>query len=343
MHSQFAAQANITFVAAWTSIRTQDSASNTYNTYLQAPSDGRLDSINYTCTWSDPTDDMISIAHELTFGAAIATSNILIMTQRSKDQLEAAPELLTQGQPEILAPNLTLVNRTIDQEVEVAMTFNETVYEAQPQWLAAAFTVIVMACLSIIPTYWGWWRLGRPVSMSPLEVAKAFDAPLMQQAHPNGTIDDHLRSFGDTRVRYGYHATVAEQLQSDITEQPSYLPTVNSTLNTTVIDRGSTGALRPTRPQHPSTVNASTSSTPMVSPTTPSDEIELQMLHSEPSPIPGMQSNDASTRHSLASSGSHDTNVRTQGQSSSNSALGTGFRSSRIHTRIEMRLRFAKE
>jgi hypothetical protein len=319
MHSQFAAQANITFVAAWTSIRTQDPAANTY---LQAPNDGSLDSINYTCTWSDPTDDMISLAHELTLRAAIATSNTLITTQRLGEDLENIPDLLTQGQPEILAPNLTLVNRTIDQEVEVAMTFNETVYEAQPQWLAGAFTVIVMACLSIIPTYWGWWRLGRPVSMSPLEVAKAFDAPLMQQADPNGTVDDHLKKFGDTQVRYGYHATVAEQLQSDFTEQPSCPPTIDSTLNTLVIGEGSRDDLRSTRS---------------------SDEIELQTLQSEASPVPRVHSNDESARHSLAFSGSHDTNVRAQGQSSSDSALGTGFRSSRIHTRIVMRLGFAKE
>jgi len=333
MHSQFAAQANITFVAAWTSIRTQDPASNTY---LQAPNDGSLDSINYTCTWSDPTDDMISLAHELTLRAAIATSNTLITTQRLEEDLENIPDLLTQGQPEILAPNLTLVNRTIDQEVEVAMTFDETVYEVQPQSLAAAFTLIVMACLSIIPTYWGWWRLGRPVSMSPLEVAKAFDAPLMQQADPNGTINDHLRSVGNTRVRYGYHATVAEQLQSDITEQPSCPPTIDSNLNTPIVDQGSRDDLRPTRP---SAANESTSSTPMLSPTRPTHEIELQMLQSEASPIPRVHSND----ESVASSGSRETNVRTQGQSLSDSALGTGFRSSRIHTRIEMRLRFAKE
>jgi hypothetical protein len=122
MESQFAAQANITFVSAWTSIRTQDIATNNY---LQAPSDGRLDSINYTYAWSDPTDDMISMAHELTLRAAIATTNALITTSSLDIQLDTIPNLLTQGQPEILSPNLTLVNRTVDQEVDVAMTFEE--------------------------------------------------------------------------------------------------------------------------------------------------------------------------------------------------------------------------
>lgn len=65
--------------------------------------------------------------------------------------------------------------------------------------------VITLAWLSIISTYWGWWRIGRPVSMSPLEIAKAFDAPLMQESSQNGTVDDHLRAVGSMRLRYGFH------------------------------------------------------------------------------------------------------------------------------------------
>ena len=200
---QFAAQANIStegivisnqlvISQSISSIDTQDAASNMY---LQAPSDG-LKGINYELMWSDPTDDMISAAHELTLRTAIATTEILVVTSSNKDEVETDPNLLTQGQPEITSPNLTFVNRTTDQEVKVTMTFEENVYETQPEWLAGAFAVIAIACLSIFPTYWGWWRLGRPVSMSPLEIAKAFDAPLMQHADPNGSAADHLRTVG---------------------------------------------------------------------------------------------------------------------------------------------------
>jgi hypothetical protein len=340
MESQFAAQANITFVSAWTSIRTQDIATNNY---LQAPSDGRLDSINYTYAWSDPTDDMISMAHELTLRAAIATTNALITTSSLDIQLDTIPNLLTQGQPEILSPNLTLVNRTVDQEVDVAMTFEETVYEAHPQWLIGAFMVIVMSCLSIIPTYWGWWRLGRPVSMSPLEIAKAFDAPLMQQADPNGTVNDHLRSIGGIRVRYGYHATVAEQPESDITERPSYPPRIGSTGSNHIVDQGSRDDVGPTRPHRPSIANEITSSTHTVGPARLCDDIELRMLQSEASQTPGAHSDDETTRRSAACYDFPKSSSRTQRDSSSDQVLETGLTSSRIHTRIEMRLRLAEE
>lgn len=36
--------------------------------------------------------------------------------------------------------------------------------------LAAVVELICLAC--ILPTYWGWWKLGRDVSFSPLEIAK---------------------------------------------------------------------------------------------------------------------------------------------------------------------------
>lgn len=38
-------------------------------------------------------------------------------------------------------------------------------------FLAAA--IVELVCIAFVaPTYWGWWKIGRPVSFSPLEMAK---------------------------------------------------------------------------------------------------------------------------------------------------------------------------
>ena len=46
------------------------------------------------------------------------------------------------------------------------------VFRTDYWFFVAAAAVEVMCILFILPTYHGWWRLGRSVSLSPLETAK---------------------------------------------------------------------------------------------------------------------------------------------------------------------------
>ena len=39
-------------------------------------------------------------------------------------------------------------------------------------WFIAAALVELTCILLVLPTYWGWWKIGRSVSLSPLEIAK---------------------------------------------------------------------------------------------------------------------------------------------------------------------------
>jgi hypothetical protein len=356
MKYQFASHANITFDGydgEYSALRTPDMASNTYlqpafndtqDGYIYSVVDSEfLDDYVYSRVWSDPTDDMINMAHELTLHAAITTTDTLVITRWNQPDLETTPNLLTQGQPEIGSPNLTFVNRTISHDAEVTMTFEEAVYEVQPQWLAGAFALIVIACLSILPTYWGWWHLGRPVSMSFLEIAKAFDAPLMHRANPNGTFEDHLRSVGDTCVRYGSHATTVQELESDTTERLTHRPKFDhplDDLNNTVGGQDSSNDVGPNRPPPE---DGRSSDMSIVGSTTPDDGIELHMLHFEASSASRMLSDLGTTGDISISSDPSESSPETQVDSPGGRALGTGPATSRIHTRIEMRLKFAEE
>jgi hypothetical protein len=47
----------------------------------------------------------------------------------------------------------------------------------------------------------GRWTLGKPVSLSPIEVAKAFSARSLNDAEPIANIDGLLKGVGHRRIR----------------------------------------------------------------------------------------------------------------------------------------------
>ena len=46
------------------------------------------------------------------------------------------------------------------------------IFHSDFRYFAAAAAVQLFTLLTILGTFWGWWRLGRNASFSPLEVAK---------------------------------------------------------------------------------------------------------------------------------------------------------------------------
>lgn len=152
--------------------------------YLRAASVSDMETTNIE--FDDPMVDIILVANELAFRTAYTASNTL-----SEDTMYEINQFnLTSEQPYIISPNLTLVNRTLHQRSLVRDSSLQTVYDVQNGWLTGGSAVMVLACLAILPTYWGWWHLGREVSMSPLEIARAFEAPIMRDTDPNATGDD---------------------------------------------------------------------------------------------------------------------------------------------------------
>lgn len=49
---------------------------------------------------------------------------------------------------------------------------NRNISRSDFSFFTAAALVEIMCIILIAPTYWGWWRFGRPFSFSPLEIAK---------------------------------------------------------------------------------------------------------------------------------------------------------------------------
>jgi len=61
---------------------------------------------------------------------------------------------------------------------------------------------MLLGLFAILLLLWGWWELGRPVTLSPLETAKAFAAPILLGAGATKNICGILEKVGDERVVY---------------------------------------------------------------------------------------------------------------------------------------------
>jgi hypothetical protein len=82
-------------------------------------------------------------------------------------------------------------------------TGDHSIYWTEYGFFVGAAVVEVFCLAVIAPIYWGWWTLGRAVSFSPLELAKAFDSPELRECNSNSTGRDIARVMGEWRVRYG--------------------------------------------------------------------------------------------------------------------------------------------
>lgn len=88
------------------------------------------------------------------------------------------------------------------QTFSVQRTNQALIFYSNYRFLAAALVVMLLALLAVLFLLWGWWELGRHVSLSPLETAKAFGPPMMQDAGSNSAVDGILKAIGPMGVRY---------------------------------------------------------------------------------------------------------------------------------------------
>ncbi|KAI4244058.1 MAG: hypothetical protein L6R42_010563, partial [Xanthoria sp. 1 TBL-2021] len=130
------------------------------NRYVNASN--RLERLNCSMSFRDPTDDIIADIRELMFRTAIASAE-------SKDE----------------------------QRVTAHESFETPVYASSYRFLAIAAGVSLLGWFATIPVFSGWWRLGRAVSLSPIETAKAFGAPGLITADSNADAEAILKDIGN--------------------------------------------------------------------------------------------------------------------------------------------------
>lgn len=77
-------------------------------------------------------------------------------------------------------------------------------YRINFAFMGAAVASMVLCALLVLPTYWKFWELGRPVSLAPVEIANAFRAPVLDSSKAsNAMVDELLSEVGDRKVMFG--------------------------------------------------------------------------------------------------------------------------------------------
>jgi hypothetical protein len=82
----------------------------------------------------------------------------------------------------------------------------EDVYYVTNWWYGGAAMITIFLCmLLVLPAYWKFWELGRDVTLGPIEIAGAFQAPILD--HPTtagrGEVKAFVKDIGDRRIQYG--------------------------------------------------------------------------------------------------------------------------------------------
>lgn len=140
----------------------------------------------------------------------------------SQDLLQAIRDLMFRTA--IAAANET-ANRSDRQTVRAQQTSSESAYESHYLFLGLATLFTALAWLAKLPIFIGWWSVGRKTSMSPIETAKAFGAPMLEIADPNATADMLLKEVGDRAVRYGSVAVSRSQIDRIAMSEPHIVRT----------------------------------------------------------------------------------------------------------------------
>ncbi|KAH6695901.1 hypothetical protein BKA61DRAFT_711112 [Leptodontidium sp. MPI-SDFR-AT-0119] len=75
-------------------------------------------------------------------------------------------------------------------------------YKTNFAFMWGALESMLFCIICVLPVYYGYWQLGRPVTLGPFEIAAAFRAPDLH--HPtNAPIDTLIKEVGGRKVRFG--------------------------------------------------------------------------------------------------------------------------------------------
>lgn len=165
--------------------------------------------VQYRCSrYTDPFEDLLDSLNRLAFRTGA----------RSVQDFERGSGTALGGFAGLLDPG-----QSTQQTVSGYKTGSWNAYETNFAWFYGATAAEVLCILLILPTFWGWWKIGRAVSFSPLEIAKAFDAPLLAACNSNLAAEDLAKATEERLVRYGAAGALdGESLQPLLAEKLTF-------------------------------------------------------------------------------------------------------------------------
>lgn len=166
----------------------------------------------YEFSFYDPLDDFVSTLDEMSLRYALKS------IEESPDRLR---ELDDFWESRFVEDNRDRVKSMMstpfskDQNVQISEELVVAVYQAHYAFTAVAVGVTyVTSVLTLLLLGRVFSSAGRDFSMSPLEIAKAFSAPLLADVGSNAAVEDIAEASTGVRVRYG-EARVERHSDSD--------------------------------------------------------------------------------------------------------------------------------
>lgn len=150
--------------------------------------------------WRDPTDGILNTLNEIIFRTALVAKDYpkYSLLNFSSDPLETShyeawPITPPNGDKGIPVPQVI----AMEQHSKI------NVSQSHYSFLAGALAVMILGVLIVIPTFNGFWQLGRSVSLNPLEIAKAFNPDVLDGIGSNASSKHLDKIVGSRNVKYG--------------------------------------------------------------------------------------------------------------------------------------------
>ncbi|KAH8807889.1 hypothetical protein F5884DRAFT_790385 [Xylogone sp. PMI_703] len=129
-----------------------------------------------TANWADPTSFILSSFNDMTFRLSLYAANFPF-----RDTGAPSPA----------------------QIVAMQKSSAINVFNSDYRFLIASTVITMVSILLITPIFAGWWELGRRVTLNPIEVAKAFDAPSLQGPGSNAPLPQLVAIMGNRGLKFG--------------------------------------------------------------------------------------------------------------------------------------------
>jgi hypothetical protein len=108
------------------------------------------------------------------------------------------------------------INATNPQVFDAIQVQPTLIYRSLIPYLAVATALILVALFAVSSLLWGWWELGRPVSLSPLEIAKAFGAPAFDHSDLPADAKGLVAAIGCENHKYGELKVVENDVEHSV-------------------------------------------------------------------------------------------------------------------------------
>ncbi|QKX64138.1 uncharacterized protein TRUGW13939_11311 [Talaromyces rugulosus] len=151
----------------------------------------------FNLRWTDPSPTIFEILDELIFRCAVsaAYNNTMALLAGSNSNNYTVEFIDPTIKPAFSYPKPQLVSMSKQQTV--------LVYESRYLFLGIGVGIMFLSTILIVPTFYGFWKLGHWPSLNPIVAALAFRAPVLNDVASGLSSAELLRTVSDWEVQYG--------------------------------------------------------------------------------------------------------------------------------------------